>query len=731
MTARLRPLAPLGLWALALPAHLLAASPPQLPGPLSGALDLLVSAVALATVLLLPGWAWLPLWRRLLARGGPPPAESRGVYLALATLLGSYGGYLLVHAAVLGLGLEGTFAPIWAGCGLLCAAGVVFAPRLRAPDPAPAARSRAEGPLLRYGGAALLLALVVVGSPPRFVAEPDYLPEEIYDFAARLDFTGASAAPVPRLSVGPGLSPGPRGTYLLQGRQGELLLELSAARPVPFEVPLLLRNRWPVPLAARLSLDGRPLEKDNTLHYDGGMRAEPRQDIGEAVYLYPPYRPTADPRNAPPALRLLAPRLELPPGRHTLLLEVFPLDPPRGDPAALGPRASVLPLAGLDAAGFYRRLRGAYFIGDTGDIRETLDFAGAFRRNLLQQTSSYAGDRFDGGGPTSLSDEPPGHHFLCYLAQTFRSPQITSISWLWLADLALLWLLGLHLAARKNPGFRAVHALVLLLLLLGYSRLCRLGLESNAPDTLLLLLLLALILALYDGRRVLVVLLGVMAAYVHIPATPALGLLALASVVALRSLRGAVLAGQALLGVGALFGLRLVLISAAVGFSGALYSGQAHFLGANRLDNVAALLTGRWHELEPVLASAAFFGQVVFIASGGALTVYLLALPWRRLPPGGEEQPRGLAALLFAFGLLYGLAFSLVDAVRAHHLGPILLPLGLAALRRVTLTRRPALRSALWLLLVLGSAAGLCYLALASPDPTGTLGPFHLPYFIY
>ena len=690
-------------------------------GPLSWLAQAMRLVSGVALVLAVPGAVLLPLWRR----AGVLAERAHLFYGALLTALSTVGCHAVSHKVITLAGVEATFWPMWlAAAGWLVAAALAAA-RWGASGAIcwPSRRVRWAG----LGSAAALVAAILATSPPGLVDVDSYLSEEIYDAAPHLDYSTVNRKAV-GLSVTVGRDWQPRGprSLALNKNSGRLMLRNSASQTQQLRLKLVLQNRTADALAVTLLLDGEPLRLWQLLPRARGQAPRPAGSEGHVLLLPPRYQHRAHPRNRAPALLLVTPTLELDPGDHLLRVTL-------GTPGQGQGRLVLHDLSNTTAHQFYRQLTALFFIGDTGDILETLDLSRNFRHHWIQHSSAFDGDKMDGGGPSSISDEPPGHHFLSFLALTFIEDRISSISWLWLAELLLLLALVVHLACWDNPQIRWWQLLPLLGLALVYSRLCRLGLESNAPDTLYLLVWLCTMRALLDGRRKLALVLVAVSILIHVPTPQCLVLLAAALVLVDRKLSELWWIGKALAVVALVMGLRTVVISLdgwpdvlGQGLSAALHSGQNDFMAQNRLSHLrTVLLTGDWALGLDLLGRAAGFAPLALLGTVAAIPVVLitLALPATLRPAKLHRR----TWVLLLFGLLYCLALSLVNVRRGHHLGPIAFTLVPATVRRLSQLRSPLASKLLVALLLAGCAAALVWLLGGTPDYSGTFSSWFIP----
>ncbi len=671
------------------------------------------AAAGLMLIAVVPGAAWLPLWRR----AGWLGERSSLVYVGLAAALTSVACHAASQKFIVLSGYAADYWPMWGAAAVWSAAGVFAS--LRSGEPVEVDWPRPAASRCALAVAAAAVAFSVYTSPPRFVDETNYWPDKIYR-----DFSMLNYGHVDWKSQGVEVAFGPEwirrgdGVYDLAQPRGSVRIVNKGRVSFPVGLVFVLKNRWGRPLMARFWFDGRPLDEDALKPYERYRRREGRP-TDDVIPLWPPFDHLLDPRDRPAHLTFVAPTLDVSPGEHVLRMEFLP-DPPGGGEE---PRLTLVDMSNLTAKEFYRKLQRHFFIADTGDLYETLDFSRNFRRHWIQHSSSYNSRVFDRGGPTSISDEPPGHHFLCYLALTFIRDSITSISLLFLAELALLAGLVVLMAAWDNDEFRWPYALPILAVALAYTRLCRLGAESNAPDTLFLLVWLCAMWAHLDGRDRWACWLAGAAWLIHIPTPQSVVFLGAASWLVTRDRRGLKFILRAAMVIAFITLLRVLIISMEAGLRGALFSGQARFGGVRRLELLREILfEHHWLRVLDLLHVARDFARLVLVASCAALPVYAASLFARARPlPAGEDKK---TSVIFLFGLLYYLAMSLIDTQRAHHVGPIAFPWMIAACRRLCRLESPLVRRVLLAAALLAGAGCVVYLLLAGPDFTATFTRF-------
>ncbi len=670
------------------------------------------AAAGLCTALLVPGLVYLPLCRK----ANMLREQSQPFYYLLCSVLISVAGHALMQKLALLAGLDASFWSMLGGAALLTFWGALLSARWGSPI-----QLRASEPMVlrvSVAGAAAVVIFSVAATPPRLVDEAHYMSEQLYQVAPRLKY-----GPAPRqVTATPGPTWGRRGELLVLEQQRSATVKLTNAgkQAATFPLKWLVTNLTSGDLTLRVWLDDRLVGGKELVPYDKGDLEISGLTAADSVRLPARFDNRRDPRNRPTPVVLLAPSLTLSPGPHTLRVDVSPAPPgPRTGPV------TVVDLSGLDGPGFYRALTRHVFIGDTGDIQETLDLSRNFRWHALQHSSSFDGGVFDGGGATSVSDEPPGHHFMCFLAMTFIRDSITSISLLWLVWLALLLWVAVLLSTEDNPTTRWWHLLPLLTVTLIYTRLCRLGLESNAPDTLYLLCWLCVLKVFFDHREKLGLLLAAVAFLVHVTTPQCLVMFGAAYLLVARRGTGPWFTIKACAVLSILLAARVGIIALDAGIDGALYSGQNDFLASNRLSAVKAIiLTGDTTRLpDMALKAAAFFPWAMAATCGVLLVIPLtMALPKDVRPK--IMHHRGWT--MFLFGLFYFVALSLVDVLRSHHLGPIAFPAMAGAARCLSQLRDERYQKALVATMVTIGALFLGYLLLATPDYSGTFSDWYI-----
>ena len=682
----------------------------RLPAGLAAVAQVVHAAAGLALVLFVPGMLFVPLW----CRRGWIPQRPSPAYVLLAAGLSTVACHAASQKFVVWGGYLAEYWNLWGFAAAWVLLGMGASKRWGEPV---AVAWPTRGVLAASVAGILALAgFAVATSPPHFVDETHYWPDKIYRDLSKLNYghTDLARAGV-EVTYGPEWAPRGDGVYDLAAAEAAVHIVNTGHVPFPLDMKLVLKNRWREGLVARFWLDGQPLREGNLFPYARHRLARGWSADTDFVRLWPPFDHRSDPRDRPMHLCLAAPTLALSPGAHVLRLRV---EAPVGHHEA-GPRLTVFDLSNRTQRQFYRAFTRHFVVGDTGDIYETLDFSRNFRDHWLQHSSSFDGRDFDGGGPTSLSDEPPGHHFLCFLALTFVRDSVTSISLLYLVELALLFWAAVELAGLGNGALRPWHLIPLAGVFGAYTQLCRVGLESSAPDTLFVLLWLCVVRAYLDQRRGLAAWLVGAVWLVHIPAPQSAVFLGLSAWLVTRRREGLAWLGQALMVVLLVAILRVLAISAAAGMGGALASGQAPFGGAQRMELLREILfEWQWMRVLDLAVVAREFARLVLIASCGAIPIFAVALfvPVRK-PDGDEAQA---TAVLFLSGLSYYLAMSVIDFQRAHHVGPIVFPIMIATVRRLCRVEPTRLRRAMFVLSGLACIAAVGFLLAAGADYTGT-----------
>lgn len=690
---------------------------PAHPAEVSSVGFVLLSLTGLGLILLVPGLAFLPLWCKLGWLSRRPRLFPFLLAAALSTLLCHY----LAHTALTLAGASAGYWPMWGGALFFLGLGTAASIRWGvAPVPTWPAGVRFWGPLL---GGLMVIGFCLAFTPPRFVEETNYWSEELYDITGALDFQ-RPAPPSAALEVtyGRAWTRAAERKYGLMGDSAAISILNKTSQAMPLQLRLVLQNHTSRRRKARLLLDGEPLPRERLISPAEGDFERPGETAGGTLILEPVFDPGRHTRNSPSPLRMVLPTFMVSPGRHTLRLQLGPLPE-----AHAGACLSLYDFTFLDAAAFYGLFTRHFFVGDTGDILETLDFSRNFKEHWIQHSSSYQGDRYDGGGPTAISDEPPLHHFFCFLALTFIQDSIISISVLYLAQLALLFLLAAHLTAWRNPYLLWWHQLPLIGVLFAYARLCRLGVEANTPDTLFLLIWLCVMRCYLGGRRRLALVLVLASFLVHVPTPHCVIFLGVITWVVIRERTHLGFMLKALAALAALVLCRWLIISLEAGLAQAWSTGQADFLAHGRFDMLKEILwQGDLARLPILLERTLDFSVLVLAASCGALPLFLAALIWR----GRAKEVDQVGWVFFLFGLLYYGSSSLLTIHRAHHLGPIAVPLIIAAVRRLS---RLQGRLQGWVLFGLAMAAGVAavwFLFVAGPDPTNTFNTIHIQAFI-
>jgi len=681
---------------------------------ISAPVALLRAASGLALTFFVPGLSFLSFCRRLGLLKATTPLFYALVYSALITLCS--------HAAAQkALVLSGQTAEPHL---MLGAAAVMFllGAVLSAVGGKPVETIWPSRQILGFGLVTILAVstFAYAVSPPHMVPISNYIPEQIYRYVPQMQFKA--------LPYGTTISPGTGwrnlddGGLELIGESGNLILTNEGDTPAAMQMRFLAINRSTVDLYIMAELGSMPLPVQTMDIGGGGYLKDIRLLENAGVVLHSRFDSRIHPRNRMTSSVILAPKLNVPPGQHILR---FTLTPDDAEVTSTDWPVRIYDLSGLSARDTYRALTRSIFIGDMGDTQETLDMARNFRWHWIQHSSTYSGMDMSDGGPTSVADEPPGHHFYCFLAMTFIKDCITSVSLLWLAELALLILVCLLLAFEASPATRWWHVIPLLVGSLIYARLCRYGLESNTPETLYLLVWLAGMKALLDGRGRLAVLLATASFLVHVITPYCLITLAAAMVVVRRDLRGVRFAALVFLALALTTGLRWLIISIDIGPAGALISGQNLPMGSARMTTLkAVLLGGDLSQLPTLITRAVSFMEQGMAITGGALAIVplLCLVPRSVLHPSVNRQWMVLAL----FSLFHACALSVIDFHRAHHMGPLIFPSVTAATALLPRIRRVPLAVGILAVLLILGAGTLAYLLVASADYTGTFSSYHL-----
>lgn len=495
----------------------------------------------------------------------------------------------------------------------------------------------------------------------------------------------------------------------LLGHRGTIVFHNGSGQTRNLTPKLILQNRLDVPLAVAVSVNGKALQVGDV--YPERARTKLPKSADAYVMIPPRFDHKRHGRNKPVCMTMITPRLRLEPPRTVLALTVRTvssgLDLPDG-------ALSVYDLTNTTAAQFYQRLRRHFFFGDMGDIFETLDFARNYFDHPLQYSSCYSGwPSQPGGGYCSVSDEPPLHHFACMVALVVMGDAITSISFLFLAEVLLILLVVASLAAQGGGDLARWVALPLLGVGCAYCVLVRFGVESNAPDTLYALLLLLGIKYLALRRAAMFAAFMGLAYLTHVPTPQALLLLVLAHLAVYRDWRVLKAAAFAVVVMATVTLLRFVCIGLVSDWQTALYTGQGRFLTAGRrLSTVKSLLT----HLD-------FAGLAKLWPSTKEYTMAVVAASCF-LPLAGLLRKDKTGWFLLLFGLLYHGAMCSLDQLRAHHIGPPVFAYAAAGLRCISQARRS--RPAWFTLSVVAAGIAIALCLRWGPDYTGTFSPHPL-----
>ena len=563
----------------------------------------------------------------------------------------------------------------------------------------------------------LFVALLTLTARPLWLDEGSYLPDWIYSDLVRLEFQAncprnlgiqttwapewvelGSRRRVLRDDTAQGSSVGMHGALC-----GRIWLVNREDANIETRVTILLHNQSRALVRSRLVLNGR-VRAPGILFPYGSRLSDHGADADPSAFLIAGrYDRRLNPRNWPPGVVIVSPLLDLRPGTNTVDIWTQSLDP--------GRRGGV-PVIAVDMSvpqpdDLIRVLRRHFFIGDTGDFRETLDFARNFVDHPVQYSTSFDGERMDDGGYSSISDEPPMHHFVCMLALVWLGDSVRSITFLYLGELVLVLWLALGLVGMQWRGRKEwLAGLVPVSALLVYARFVRPGLESATPEALFLLLFLTMAKCILDGHwRTFLVVVAVAQA-THAPAPGAVLFLCAAHLFVFRELRVLKLLAQAVGTLAAATLFRLVVVGAIVGWSAALYSGQGSFGSSGRLETLGGLLSqGEWGNARVLLLSTLEFGGFAFAAG-----CYALVALW----------PRDRTARLLAISaLLYLLALCVLDHQRAHTIGPFLIPMAIAAARTMLLAPSGRRRAAMAIAVPAMALCSYVFSLLSGPDYTG------------
>ena len=688
---------------------------PGLPRALRAAGWAFRGSTGLCLLFVVPGLTYLRLWRRL----GWLPERADAFSVALAVCLTTVACHGASHKCIVLSGFLAEYWSMWAGALVWCLVGAIASAKWGRPF-------EMEWPrrIVWRGGlvaAAVVVAFAAATTPPRFAEEINYWPDKIYADFSKLNFGHTDLADA-GIETAYGLEWAARrdGVYDLVGHAGTLRIVNRGHVAYPLDLKFVLQNRWQEVLIARFQLDGTAIGERELFHYVQERFRHSVTEPADFVRLWPVFDHRRDPRDRPMHLSLVAPTISVAPGAHVLRMQFETSSPCHG----AGPRLTLFDMSNLTSRQFHRRLTRHFFVGDMGDIYETLDFSRNFREHWLQHSSSYHGTQFDAGGPTAINDEPPGHHFMCFLALTFIHDSIASISLLFLAELALLVLIAVQMTAWDNSSFRWFHLLPLIGVFCVCSRLCRLGLESNAPDTLFLLVWFCVMRAYLGGRRTLAAWLAALDFMIHIPTPQCVVFLGVAAWLVTRDRDGLKFVATALALIVLTTLARVPIISLAAGLQGAIVPGQATLVpGSARAELLKEIVFGHhWARLSDLVHTARDFARLVLLGSCGAIPIFALSLAFRTRRP--DRGPDIKAGVLFLFGLFYYLAMSLIDFQRAHHVCPIAFPLVIATVRRLSQIEQRWARGLIFAVLLTVCAAAIAFMFVAGPDYTGTFTRF-------
>ena len=528
-----------------------------------------------------------------------------------------------------------------------------------------------------------IIAFAVLLRPPYFVDEERYLNETAYARFAAVEFPETSSDLV---CTTEGLSALEANQYRLERPTAILTFRPVTEGHMPITPLLLLQNEEAREVTVSLRLDGKEL----------------------ATTPVPPrYDRSRHSRNAPTAHALIAIGAGAAPATKEARFELTVT----GHDGSEAPRLLVFDFTSLSRRDFARRLRETFFIGDLGDIRETLDWARSFRNHLVQYSRVNPHDSSDDGGGCycSISDEPPLHHLVCMIAMTLFGDSIASISYLYLAELALIFWLTLAIVSMRNESSIGVFLLPVTAVVCAYTVFVRLGLEANAPDTLFCVLLLGMVYALLGERhRLMCVLIG-LSYLTHAPTIPVVGMLLLAYGVVYRRRDTWALGLEAAVVICAVTALWAGSILIVAGPLHVFYTGQGNFASSGRMDLVGSIvLKGELGNIRYLLANARTFSGVVMLGSCLLPAFVLLR----------KDREAWFCLLTF---VLYHVAICMLRFQRAHHAGPGIFLVALAMVRALTQVNDRWARRVVATLAVLGAALALAISLQFGADYTGAL----------
>ena len=175
---------------------------------------------------------------------------------------------------------------------------------------------------------------------------------------------------------------------------------------------------------------------------------------GQAIfrtYMQPPLESEDLIRNYPPAIKIVSEKVILVPGENRIRFSMTDM------PYRVPGRAELLVynfshLEGHEMRTLVRRL---FYVTDIGDSNEQLELARSLKKYLYHHVNSFAGGFYDGGGYTIT--HLPLASFYSLFSLVLLGDELSSIRYLFLGTLCLLYLVQFHLLRRggKSPSWMA------------------------------------------------------------------------------------------------------------------------------------------------------------------------------------------------------------------------------------------------------------------------------------